>query len=222
MSADGASGWRSAIRRGRSRGRSRRSTVTRRGGRRRRASRGRWRASPRKRTGSTRSSSACRRTSTASPIGRDGRAWSRSSPRCVADDACRSSTEDERLTSREAESRLAVERARLAAAQGEARCGRRGGHPPGLSRPNDRVMKTVMRTLARPRRARCGCRRRAAYVDRASREPYRGYTGAEQFVEIPSGLRDQRDRRAPRRRRRRPRRAHVSRRAVDERPRAGG
>ena len=106
-SARGASASRSAIRRARSRGRWRRSKVDERG-RCRRARRAANRSSSRTRmTGSPRSWSGCRRGSTARRRRRP-RAWRRSSSALKARTSLPIVTEDERLSSREAESRLAV------------------------------------------------------------------------------------------------------------------
>ena len=104
--------------------------------------------------------------------------------------------QDERLSSHEAESRLAAREVGLAQAQGQARRRGRGDHPAGLSgwpplaadgraRTNERWIKRLFSVLVvlvadRAAPAAGGCIRRSI-------EPYRGYDGAEVFVDIPSG-----------------------------------
>ena len=106
------------------------------------------------------------------PLHLDGRAERRrprrstpSSPRLRTRTALPVFVQDERLSSVEAESRLAVARAGLAAAQGAARRRRRRGHPAGLPRlpvpagagrrESRRLMRALVR-LSRPRRRRRG------------------------------------------------------------------
>ena len=222
-----ASGWRSAIRTGTlARPLTTLTVDGRRDGRRR--SRGaRDRASGRGgRRAVGRSSSACRPGSTARrqrQTAHVARVHRRRLERAHRDSD--RSTEDERLTSREAESRLAVDerdwRKRKARLDAAAAAIILQDYLDRDARQVDRLKKVALVALvvlvAVCGAGAAGC---VSAVPRGCTRRFAGYAGPEQLVEHSARRRHPRDRPAPDRRRRRPRRADVSARALAERKRA--